>query len=358
MKVALAHDSFTQIGGAERIVHALHELYPEAPVYTVAVDRKVKKSLTGWNLKSTVLQQFYNSYPRFQHWFPFIPVALALTKPIEADMLLSSSSSFAKGFKVSKDTIHINYCHTPTRFLWTDVEYALNEVFWLLRPLAKLCLRIMKKWDWEKAQQVDHYIANSKEVQHRIKQYYGRDSTIIYPFIDVNFWRATKAKADYFLIAGRLAPYKENDLVIQVFNKLQLPLHIVGSGRQERYLRSIAGPTVKFLGRVSDEKLRDEYSGALGFIFPQLEDFGLMPLEAAACGTATIGLAAGGSLETVIPGVTGELLVEITPEALATTVLQWDSSRYQEQRMRRHAEQFSKENFKEKISRFVYENSH
>jgi glycosyltransferase involved in cell wall biosynthesis len=181
-----------------------------------------------------------------------------------------------------------------------------------------------------------------------------RDSVIVYPYVDTEFWKPTIAKEDYFFIAGRLQPYKGHDLVIKACNELGLPLHVVGTGRYENYLHSIAGPTVKFLGRVSDEQLRDEYSGARGFLYPQLEDCGMMPLEAAACGTATIGLAKGGSLETIVPGVSGELIDQITVESLKTALMKWDERRYQTEQMREHAEKFSKQEFKRKVAEFIH----
>lgn len=353
MKVALAHDSFTQMGGAERIAAALHEMYPNSPVHTLVVDHKLRSQLSGWDLRPTFLQKIYNWYPHFQHLFPLIPIVLAWTRPIAAEILLSSSSSYTKGFKKGARTTHINYCHTPTRFLWVDPGHAYSEINSLLRPLAALYFQALRRWDYRAAQKVDHFIANSKEVQARIKKYYGRDSEIIYPFIDVDFWQPTQAKSDYFLIAGRLQRAKNLEVVIKVFNDLQLPLHVVGTGRYEAYLRSIAGPTIKFLGRLDDTGLRQEYSGARAFIYPQLEDFGVMPLEAAACGTATIGLAAGGSLETVIPGVTGELLAEITAATLRAAVLNWQEHKYQGDKLQQHATLFSKAVFQQKIKDFL-----
>lgn len=357
MQIALAHDSFTQMGGAERMVEGTHELFPDAPVYTVVVDRKLTE-LSSWKLRPTWLQRVYNLYPHFQHLFAFIPFVLATTKKIDADVLFSSGSSYGKGFRVTGRTVHINYCHTPTRFLWVDPQHAYKEIFPLLRPLAKLYFAWLRRWDYRAAQKVDSLVANSKEVQRRIKECYGRDSTVIYPYIDIHYWKNTKPKADYFLIAGRLQRAKGLDMVVEVFNELGWPLHVVGTGRYESYLRSLAKPNVKFLGRVSDNVLRDEYSGARAFIFPQLEDFGLMPLEAAACGTPTIALAAGGSLETVIPSVTGELLEIVNHQTLTEAVKAWQVEKYNQSAMRAHAENFSKEIFQNKVKQFIHENSH
>jgi glycosyltransferase involved in cell wall biosynthesis len=205
---------------------------------------------------------------------------------------------------------------------------------------------------------VDKFIANSQEVQSRIKKYYNRDSVVIYPPVDTDFWKPAAAKQDYFLIAGRLQAHKRNDLIVEIFNEIGLPLHVAGTGRQEEYLKSIAKPNIKFYGRVTDEELRDQYSGAKGFIYPQIEDAGLMPLEAAACGTATIGIAKGGTLETVIPDETGELFLDYDKEKIKQLILNWDGGKYSMEKLRAQAEQFSKAKFKFQILNFLNENSH
>lgn len=345
MKVILAHDSYTQYGGAERVVEGMHEHFPDSPVYTLAVDKRLRWHVDGWKIFTSPLQRIFNLYGNMQHLFMFIPFVLPFWKLPNADLLLSSSSAYLKGLKKSPGMVHVNYCHTPTRFIWTDYEYALHEVTPLLRPLATLYLKWLKRWDYKAAQRVDHFLANGKEVQKRIKQFYNRDSEILHPFIDVDFWKPTRTKGDYFLIAGRLTPYKDYDKVIMAFNRLGWKLHVIGTGRYENYLKSIAGDNVIFLGKVDDESLRYQYSGAKAFIYPQLEDFGMMPLEAAACGTATLGLAKGGSLETILPGQTGELLEKVDVESLISALQNWDDSKYNEAQLVAHAQKFSKQAF-------------
>lgn len=381
--IVLAHDSFTQLGGAEKVVNVFHEMFPHAPVHTLVKDRKLNDYYLTWDIRTSWLQVLYNFYPRFQHLFLLTPLAASSVK-LDADILLSSSSSFAKGFRVNSPGIHVCYCHTPTRFLWMDEGYVDQEVPKLLQPLVHIILRWMQKWDYKVAQKVDFFIANSKETQKRIKEYYGRDSVVIYPPIDTEFWGSgpfsppshkeerprlgggevvgvedkyhppapsynKRGKSNYFLLAGRLQPYKQNELIIKIFNELGLPLHVVGTGRQENYLKSIAKSNVTFFGRVSDEELRDQYRGALGFIYPQIEDAGLMPLEAAACGTASIGIAKGGSLETIIPGITGELFSDYNLAEIKRIITSWDYQKYAVNQLLMHAEKFSKENFKEQI---------
>ncbi len=353
MKVILAHDSYTQYGGAERIMEGMREMYPEAPVYTLAVDKKIRWHIQGWKVITSPLQKLYNYYPVMQHWFALIPFILPFFKLEKADLLLCGSSAYLKGLNKNPGTVHINYCHTPTRFIWTDYQYALKEVSPLLRPLAKLYLWWLKKWDYKSAQKVDYFLANSKEVQARIKKFYDRDSEILHPFINDDFWKPTREKGDYFLVAGRLAPYKDYDKVILAFNELGWPLHVIGTGRYENFLRSIAKPNIIFLGKVDDVSLRYQYSGAKGFIYPQLEDFGMMPLEAASCGTASLGLAKGGSLETIIPGQTGELLETVNTASLIQALKSWDANKYSSEYLFKHAAQFSKKAFQTKLAEII-----
>ena len=358
--IALAHDSFTQYGGAERVFEAIHELYPNSTVYTLVVDKSQSKILQGWNIITSPLQTIYNVYPKFQHLFPFIPVILKFWKPQPSSVLITASSSFIKGLRKSnKSTIHINYCHTPTRFIWIDPEHAYKEIPAILHPFAKVYFAWLKKWDLKAAKNVDYFIANSKEVQQRIKAFYNKESEVIYPFIDIEFWKPTIAKQNYYLVAGRLQYAKGIETVITACKELQSELHVVGTGRFEQTLRALAqNSNVKFLGRLTDEQLRDEYSGAQAYIYPQFEDFGIMPLEAAACGTPTIGLARGGSLETIIPGITGELLNEVTIESIKGALEQWNSSKYLPNALTEHAQQFNKAIFKKKFSDFINSKVH
>lgn len=353
LKVAIVHDSLTQLGGAERVVEALHEMFPQAPVFVLVMDKKLEEKFFGWDIRTSWLQVVYNIIPKFQWLFPLIPLALYSFNFSGYDLVISSSSSFAKNVHVPKGTPHINYCHTPTRFLWTDQNYLEQELtgfLKLFRPLARVILKWMKGWDYKRAQAVTHFIANSKEVQKRILAYYNRTSVVIYPFVDTNFWHPVGEKSNYFLLAGRLQPHKRNEFIIEIFNSLGLPLHVAGTGRQENYLKALAKSNITFLGRISDVELRKEYSGAVGFIYPQLEDFGLMPLEAAACGTATLAFGRGGSLETVIPGVTGELFYEYSREIVSDKIENWNASRYGADNLRQHAEQFSEDKFKTAIA--------
>lgn len=359
MKVALVHDSLTQLGGAERVLGTLHEMYPSAPVYVLVCSRELRSKFRTWDIRTSWLQFFYSLFPRFQYLFPLIPLALKSWNFSGYDLVVSSSSSFAKNISVPKGVCHINYCHTPTRFLWLDQDYLSQELPGFLKlfaPVARLMLKFLKSWDFKSAQRVSVFVANSEEVKGRIGRFYGRTSTVVNPPVDTGFWHPTRSKKDYFLLAGRLQAHKNNEVVIRAFNKLKLPLHVVGAGRQEPALRAMAGQNVKFFGRISDEALRDEYSGALGYIYPQVEDFGLMPVEAAGCGTATLGVAKGGSLETILPGITGEFFIENNAESLKQKILAWDGAAYKEEALKRHAETFGKQVFIEKMRQVIETN--
>jgi len=428
MKIALVHDSFTQMGGAERVVDALHELFPDAPVFTLVFDIKFKEKYKDWDIRTSGLQTLYSALGKLQYLLPLIPWGVDNLDFTGYDLVISSSSSWAKNIYVPKNCRHICYCHTPTRFLWTEPDYVKQEVPMILRPFARLFISKMKKWDYNGAQRVTKFIANSKEVQSRIKKYYNRDSEIIYPFIDTSFWHpvfpipllakegAGEVMSDgetslssrrhseprvhprgeeslyrddeilrsaalpqndavsrsYFLLAGRLQAHKQNDVIVEIFNELGLPLHVVGTGRQENYLKLIAKPNISFLGHVNDERLREEYSGAKVLIYPQLEDFGLMPLEAAACGTPTLALGRGGALETVVPGITGELFGQsvvsplmrcpenqtayesaIYKSQIKSLILSCSPQKYSLENLRAQAEKFSKAKFKQRILNFV-----
>jgi glycosyltransferase involved in cell wall biosynthesis len=353
--IVLAHDSLTQLGGAERVIEALHELYPQAPVAVIALDQRLAGRYKGWRIITSWLQPLYNLVPKLQYWLLLLPSAVSALRLPPSGVILSSSSGFIKGLRKSKGAVHVNYCHTPTRFLWSEPHYVDEEVPALIRPLVRLYLLWLRVWDFRAAQQVDYFVANSREVQARVKKYYNRDSLIIYPFVDTGFWRPVGPKQNYFLIGGRLQAHKGNELVIEIFNDLGTELHVVGTGRQQSYLQSLAKSNIRFLGRVSDEDLRAEYSGAKGFIFPQVEDFGLMPLEAAACGTATLALGQGGSLETVVPGVTGELFDRPDKELIRGLIASWNPSRYSPEVLRAHAEKFSKQVFMEKVKNYIRE---
>jgi glycosyltransferase involved in cell wall biosynthesis len=271
--------------------------------------------------------------------------------------VLSSSSGWAKGIRVPKDTVHINYCHTPARFLWIEEKsYVNDELPAFFRPfkfVVRLILSALRRWDYRAAQRVDYFIANSENTKQRIQKYYKRESHVIHPFVNTELFYPTVEKENYFLLAGRLQAHKRADIVIKAFNELQLPLKISGTGRSVEKLKSIAGPTIQFLGRVSDEELRDLYSGAQAYIFPQEEDFGIMPLEAMACGTPVIAYGKGGALETVTNGKTGLFFDSQEPVQVIKAIKNFQNMRFSSEDLFERAQQFTKIVFEQKIQNFV-----
>ncbi|OGE79776.1 MAG: hypothetical protein A2660_00680 [Candidatus Doudnabacteria bacterium RIFCSPHIGHO2_01_FULL_45_18] len=356
MKIALVHEFLNQLGGAERVLLNFLEIWPDAEIHVILysaenTDRQFEK----YKKQISFLDKFpgVHSHPRL--FLPLMAKAIESFDFSDYDLVLSDSSSFAKGAK-AKGKLHICYCHTPTRFLWTDPDYLSRQPYPVLfRWLGKFFLPKLKRWDLAAAQRPTFFIANSVNVQNRIKTFYGRDSVVIPPPVDTQFFRQTSSKQDYFFTASRLEPYKKIEVVIAAFNELRWRLKIAGTGTIIDKLQVMAKSNIEFLGRVSDEDLRQYYSESRAFIFPTVEDAGIMILEAAACGTPVIAYRAGGALETIIQGTTGEFFNEQTPQSLITALRNFYPAQYQSQTIRQHALRFDKKNFQQKIKAYVEE---
>jgi len=360
MKIALAHDSLVQLGGAERVLEAFHELYPEAPVFTLVFDKKLADRFENWQIISSPLQYLYNFIPRLQYLLPFIPTALRFFDFSQFDVVLSSSSVWMKGIKVPKGVLHINYCHTPARFLWdidhSYIDEAVPAYLKPLKPLLRFTIRRMRALDFRAAQRVDCFIANSHNVQERIKKYYNRESNVIFPYVDTDFFYPAIPKTEtgggYYLAGGRLHKHKRVDLVVDAFKKNGKELHVVGTGRAYSSLSNGAPENIVFLGKVDDEILRNEYSGARAFIYPQEEDAGIMPLESMACGTPVIAYGRGGAFESVTDK-TGLFFTEQTIESLENALKRFEEKRFLEEDLFDRALEFSKGKFQDMIYSFV-----
>ena len=362
MKIAIVHDSLTQIGGAERVLQAIHEIYPQAPVFTLVLDKRVTHNFEGWQIISSPLQYLYNFWPRLQYMLPFIPWALKFFDFSDFDIVLSTSSMFIKGITVPKNVVHINYCHTPARFLWLEREHYIKEevpsILKPLTPLLRLVLNWLADWDYRAAQRVDYFLTNSENVQQRIKKYYQRDSTIIYPFVNTDFFYPEVPKENYYLVAGRIQAHKRVDLVVEAFNQLGWQLHVVGTGRALAHLKKIAKENVHFYGRVEDEILRRQYSAAKGFIFPCEEDFGITPLEAIACGTPVIAYDRGGIQESMIENKTAVFFSELTVQSLVEALHKFEQQTFNSEDLFEQAEKFSESRFKKQLVSFVEAHAH
>ncbi len=371
LKVALVHEFLTQLGGAERVLLALLELFPEATVHTLVFDRTaLGAQFDNFKIKTSFIQDFLLKsglgLKRYKWTLAMMPRAIESFDFTSFDLVFSDSSAFAKGVVVPKNIPHISYIHTPTRYLWQDSQYYLKTsgLPKIIKPLVSKILANLKNWDFTAAQKPTILIANSYEVAKRIKDYYQRDSIVVQPFVLVDKFKIGVVK-NYFLIAGRLVPYKHYDIVIQAFNKLKLPLKVVGDGCDRSRLEKMnTNPATKFLGRVSDRRLAKLYSGARAYIFPALEDFGITPLEAMACGRPVIAYRAGGSLETIIEDKTGLFFDHQTSQSLEAAVSDFIrvEAGFKASQIRRHVLDWTKVDFIKKIARItkraLYETNH
>jgi glycosyltransferase involved in cell wall biosynthesis len=357
MKVALVHDYLNQMGGAERVVLAFHELFPDAPLYTSIYDpERVDPAFRKMDIRTTFMQKLPLVTKHHQPYLPFYPFAMESLDLRGYDLVLSSSSAFGKGVITRPETLHICYCHTPMRWCWNYDEYVEREQLGkVARHVLPLLITGLRIWDQTSAMRVDHFIANSPVVADRIKKYYRRDAVVIPPPVDASRFPfdPTIQPEDYFLILGRLIPYKRIDLAIEACNRLRLPLVIIGSGRDLERLQKLAGPTIRFLGRLSDEEVLHYYLHCRAFLFPGEEDFGITPLEAQASGRPVIAYGAGGALASVIEGVTGTFFCEQTADSLAFVLVSFNERQYDPQSIRNHALEFDTPRFQRRILQFI-----
>jgi glycosyltransferase involved in cell wall biosynthesis len=358
LRVAIVHD-WLYGGGAERVVYALHTMYPDAPIFTsycsdewrARLDNKV---VTGY------LQ--YWPFSKLRKFIPFLRIWWFERLDFSGYDLVISSSGNGEAFaiKTPKSTLHINYCHTPTHFYWRHYStYLKNPGFGVLNPLVRLGLKLLvgplKRWDYKAAQRADYYIANSSHIQADIKKYYGRDSVVIHPPVDIARFASAKEPAERsgFLTADRQVPAKRIDLIIKACNQLQLPLSVIGYGPEHERLKAIAGPTVTFFHPVSDPEMPPYFAKAEAFIKASYEDFGVVPVEALAAGTPVIAFKAGGALDYVEEGKTGVFFEHQTVESLVKTLTSFDVKRFNPPDIRRYAEEFSPENFKKSVKKYI-----
>jgi len=357
LKVAIVHDWLNQYGGAERVLEVMMELFTGAPIYTSMYEPKAMPArYRDWDIRTSFMQWLPFVKSDHQPFIPLYPLAFDNFDLKGYDLVVSISSAFCHGVVTEPRTCHINYCLTPPRFLWDFDYYAGREgVGSLFRRGLMPFVTYARLWDLKAASRVDYLIAISQTVASRIKKYYRREAAVIYPPIDCSAYRIERDLEDYFLVVSRLIPYKRLDLAVAAFNELGLELKIVGSGRDRRRLERMAGANIQFIGRVSDETLRQLYARCQALIFPGEEDFGLAPLEAMAAGRPVIAYAGGGALETVADRVTGLLFREPTVEALVDAVEAFRSLSFDPVAIRQQALRFDVSIFKERFTAFVTE---
>lgn len=350
-KVALVHDFLLKLGGAEKVLEALAEMYPDAPIHTLLYDEKTcgdvfppDRVRVSWLQK---LPAFLRKRQKFL--FPLMPRAIESFDFSGYDLIISSSNAYAHGILTPSDSAHVCYCHSPMRYAWDYTHRYAGEqkagvlTGWIIKKL----IAGVRFWDKAAADRPDIYVANSAHVQKRIKKYYRLDSQVIYPPVDTDRFEISEKHEDYFLIVSALTPFKKIDLAVQLFNKTGKRLVVIGGGAQFEYLKSIAGPTVDILGRKDDATVKEYLENCRAYILPAEEDFGISPVEAMACGKPVLAYAKGGALEYVEPGVTGELFFAPTVEAMEDGLgrLIVNEPDYDRRKIRVRAEFFSKANF-------------
>jgi glycosyltransferase involved in cell wall biosynthesis len=357
MKVALVHDYLNQMGGAERVVIAFHQMFPDAPIYTSIYDpQRVDPVFQEMDIRTSFMQKFPLVTRHHQPYLPFYPFAMESLDLRDYDLVLSSSSAFGKGVITLPETMHICYCHTPMRWCWNYREYVEREQLGAMaRRVLPFLITGLRMWDQVSAMRVDHFIANSPVVAARIQKYYRRDAVVIPPPVEVSRFSFDPGieREDYFLIVSRLIPYKRIDLAIEACNRLHLPLVIIGAGRDMERLKRMAGPTIRFLGRLSDQEVLHYYARCRAFLFPGEEDFGITPLEAQASGRPVIAYGRGGSLASIVEGITGEFFYEQTVDSLAAVLASFEERRYKSQTIRNHALEFDTSRFRRRILQFI-----
>ena len=348
MRVALVHDYLNQRGGGERVFAHIAEAYPEAPVYTALFDpRKTGDLIDPARVRTSFLARIPGANSHFRYLAPLYPRAFEAMNFSGYDTIVSSTTAWAKGVIVPPDAIHVCYINTVSRFTFAYDSYVGTP---LLRPLVARLV----EWDKRAAQRPTAFIANSRNVAARVKHYYGRDAFILHCPVDVDRFTVGPGGGPHFFIASRLLPYKRVDLAIQAAQLAGVPLLIAGEGPAAPALRSLAqGTTTTMLGYVDDHRINELLGTARAAILPGEEDFGLVPLEAAACGRPTIAYRAGGALETIVEGETGTFFDETTPESLATVLQAFDDRAYNAQRLRAHAESFAPDLFVERLRAIV-----
>lgn len=359
-RIAIVCDWLTNIGGAERVVYELHRLYPDAPIYTSQYDADKLDWFADADVRTTWLQNLPKGLRKF------LPVlracAFSRLDLRDYDIVISSSGAEAKAVRrLKKDALHISYCHSPTHYYWSRyIEYIKNPGFGWLDPLARLGLKVLAKpmriWDYRAAQRPDVMIANSHHIQARIRDYYNRESTVIFPPVDMKRFQkaANSAKSRHgFVITGRQTPYKKIDLAVAACTKLDLPLTVIGNGPEHAAIKKTAGPTISFVTNASDQDVARYLASAEGFIFPGLDDFGIAPVEAMAAGTPVIAYQAGGALDYVVPDKTGLFFQEQTVDSLVRALQSFRSAKFSASIVKHHARQFSTQAFHKNIKSFV-----
>jgi glycosyltransferase involved in cell wall biosynthesis len=354
-RVALVHDFLLDLRGAERVFLAMGDLWPEADIYTAVYDADgTEGRFEGREVRTSFLQRLKPTARTFRALLPLYPAAIESFDLSEYDLVVSSSSAWAHAVICDVDTVHVSYCHNPFRYAWNDRDRTLAERG---DPFSRMALRHLfrrwRQWDWIAAQRVDRYLANSRATQRRIHSYWGRESTVVYPPVDTDRF-APAAPGGSYLVLSELMRHKRIDLAVEAFNKLRLPLTVAGDGPEARRLRRMAGPTISFTGRVSDDEAARLFATCRALVVPSVEEFGIVAVEAQAAGRPVLAVQAGGTCETVVEGVTGRFWSG-GADALADAVSSFDPDSIDPADCVANAERFARAAFAEALPREVNE---
>ncbi len=355
-KVALSHDWLNGMRGGEKCLEVLCELYPDAPIYTLFYEKgKISDKIARHAIISSPLQRFPSIDKRYRYYLPFYSWAAGFLKPKKYDLILSTSHCVAKGIRKNKQALHICYCFTPARYAWGFFD----EYFGGMKPFSRFLiartLKYFRKWDIESNEGVDHFVAISQHVRQRIQKHYKRESDVIYPPADTVYYAPdgkTEAE-DVYLVVSALVPYKKIDMAVRAFNRLGKRLMVIGDGPDRKKLEKLAKKNIQFLGWQPDSVLRDHYRKSRALIFPGEEDFGIVPVEAQACGCPVIAFGRGGALETILENETGVFFYESKEESLVEAVQRFERLSLQAESARRNAERFSKERFQMEMKSMI-----
>lgn len=351
-KVAIIHYWLVNMRGGEKVIEAMLDVFPEADIYTHVIDPdKISEAIKNRLAGTTFIQQLPQASKWYQYYLPLMPYALEQLDLRKYDLILSSESGPAKGVITSPDALHVCYCHSPMRYAWDMYHDYTEHLSPLKKFLSAIMMHKLRLWDLASASRVDHFIANSSFVQKRIAKFYRRESEVIFPPVNIEDYYLAEETGDFYLMVGQLVGYKNTRLAVEAFNKNRKKLVIIGMGEELESLKQLAEANVTFLGYQSSEVIRDHYARCQALIFPGIEDFGLVPVEAMASGRPVIALKKGGAVDTVVENKTGVFFNEATVASLNQAIMQFEAKRdtFDAKNIRAHAKQFDVALFKQRL---------
>ncbi len=361
LNIAIVHDWLTGMRGGEKVLEVLCELYPGATLVTLLHNQgMLSATIEKMKIQTSFIDRLPMKEKKYRNYLPIFPLAIELIDFSKYDLIISTSHCVAKGAQPGKNGLHICYCHTPMRYVWEmyDEYFGKDKAGFITRAAMKIFAPFLRWWDVRTSSRVHKYIANSYNVAGRIKQYYNRQADVIHPPVDASLFQLSETHKDYFLIVSALVPYKKVEIAIEAFNQIGKKLVIIGTGPESEKLQTIAKKNIEFLGWKNDNELAEFYAGCRALLFPGVEDFGIVPLEAMACGKPVIAFGKGGALETVInegANATGIFFYEQTPDSLIKVIENFEDTIFDPLSIRTHALKFDRVLFKEKIKKYIEE---